>query len=278
MKTLVIIGLALIVSFPVSASTIRLYEPGTDLTPDTSTADNGPYLLFGETGGGTQTSLDQNGTNLNTTGANGISAGYSNRVVNAVGNPFITPFTPGAFVNPAFPNLDSSSGYSVKFNAAILSESNTNSDRAGFSVLVLGSNAQGIEIGFQDNLEVGTVFAQNSNFTKGESNSIGIDTFRGATDYELIVSGSNYTLRANNLNPPILTGALRSYNDTALLNPYRTPNFVFLGDNTSRAQASVNLGAVSIITTEVSFEFSPALGLVGVGAWAIAKQIKSNQN
>jgi hypothetical protein len=276
MKTLALaIGLALIVSLPVSASTIRLYEPSVGLTPDISTADNGAYLLFGQTGGGTQTSLNQNGTNLNTTANNGISAGYSNRVVNAVGNPFINPFTPGAFVNSAFPNLDSSSGYSLKFNAAILSESNTSSDRAGFSVLVLGSDAQGIEIGFQDILGGGKVFAQNFNFTQGESsNPISLDIFRGATDYELVISGNTYSLRASNLNTPILAGALRSYNDTALLNPYRTPNFVFLGDNTSRAQASVNLGAVSITTTEVPFEFSPALGLLGVGAWAIAKKIK----
>jgi hypothetical protein len=275
MKTLAItIGLALIVSLPVSASTIRLYEPGTGLTPDISTVDNGPYLLFGQTGGGTQKSMNLDGTNLNTTTSDGIAAGYSNRVVNAVGNPFITPFTPGNFVNSAFPNLDSSSGYTLKFNAAILSEATTSSDRAGFSVLVLGSNAQGIEIGFNDNFEVGKVFAQNLDFTQGESNSININTFRGATDYELAISGSTYTLSASSINTPILTGALRSYNDTTLLNPYRTPNFVFLGDNTSRAQSNVNLGAVSITTTEVPFEFSPALGLLGVGAWAIAKKIK----
>jgi hypothetical protein len=263
------IGLALINCLSVDAATLNLYQPSAGLTPNTSTADGGPYLNFGQSGGGTQNSLGLAGTNLNTTNANTTAAGYSNRGVNILTN----PVTPGALINSSFPNLDRSTGFTLKFNVEILSESSASSDRAGFSVIALSSDRQGIEIGFQDNFEVGTVFAQNLNFTQGDNFSsfelLGI--FRSPTDYELEIFGNTYTLRAN--NNQILNGNLRLYNDAALFNPYKTPNFIFLGDDTSQAQANINLRNVSITTTAVPFEFSPALGLVAVGAWAIAKKL-----
>jgi hypothetical protein len=278
MKTLAISTLATAIalanSLSVSAATIKLYEPAAGLTPDTSTADGGPWLTSGGLlGGGTETSLGTSGTNLNTTLDNGILAGYSNRGVNLLTN----PVTPSTFVNPAFPSLDRTTGYTLKFTVAILSESGTNFDRAGFSVLALGSDNQGIEIGFQDNFEVGTVFAQNFDFTQGESANVSLfGILRASTDYELAILGSNYSLSANNTQ--ILSGSLRSYNAAALLNPYQTPDFIFLGDNTSQAQANINLGNVSLTTTPVPFEFSPALGLVAVGVWAIAKQVKAKKS
>jgi hypothetical protein len=262
---------ALANSLSVSAATINLYTPGEGLTPDTSTADGGPWLTSGSLiGGGTQTSLGISGTNLNTTLGNGILAGYSNRRANFLTN----PVTPGASVKEPFPSLNRTTGYTLKFTVAILSESSDSPDRAGFSVLVLSSDAQGIEIGFQDNREVGTVFAQNLNFTQGESETTVslLDTLRASTEYDLAILGNDYTLSANNTQ--ILTGKLRDYDDADFLNPYQTPDFIFLGDNTSQAQASINLGNVSLTTTPVPFEFSPALGLVAIGAWAIAKKIK----
>jgi hypothetical protein len=260
------VGITLANSLSVSAATIRLYEPGVGLTPNTSNADGGPYLVFGQSGGGTQTSLDGAGTNLNTTlnttNPNATAAGYSNRGV-IIG----IPATPGAFVNGAFPRLDRTTGYTLSFNAAIVSESSASPDRAGFSVIALSSDAQGIEIGFSPSN--GVIFAQNFNFTQGESFVI---ESLPAANYDLAILGSIYTLSANKTQ--ILTGNLRSYNPTALFNPYQTPDFIFLGDDTSQARANVNLGAVSLTTTAVPFEFSPALGLVAIGAWAIAKKIK----
>jgi hypothetical protein len=268
------VAIALTNSLSVSAATIKLYEPGIGLTPNTSNADGGPYLTFGQAGGGIQTSLDGASTNLNTTNANATAAGYSNRGV-IIGN----PATPGAFVNEAFPSLDRSTGYTLSFNVAINSESRTNNNRAGFSVIALSSDTQGIEIGFQDNVGVGTIFAQNSDFTQEEFATVSLlETLRSSTNYELAIFDNNYTLRANNTQ--ILTGNLRSYNPTILFNPYQTRNFIFLGDDTSQAQANVNLGAVSLTTTPVPvpFEFSPALGLVAMGAWAIAKQVKAKKS
>ncbi len=271
MKTLALaIGFTLAVSsLPVSASTIRLYELGEGLTPDTSTADSGPYLTSGGLmGGGTQTSLGSGGTNLDTTLSNGIAAGYSNRVGNFTTN----PFTPGAFVNSAFPVLDRNTGFTLQFNVAVLSEFRTNQNRAGFSVIALSSDAQGIELGFQDNGEGGTIFAQNSNFTFGESVGFSISS---PTIYDLTILGNTYTLSSG--GSQLLTNNLRSYNAAAVFNPYQTPNFIFLGDDTSSAQASINLGAVSLTTTAVPFEFSPILGLGLIGVWGIARKFKSEK-
>jgi hypothetical protein len=264
------IGIAISNSLSVSAATIKLYEPGVGLIPNTSTADGGPWLTQGGLlGGGTETSLGTSGTNLNTTLGNGILAGYGNRVANLTTN----PATPGDFVNSAFPSLDRTTGYTLSFNVAIKSESRTNNDRAGFSVIALSSDTKGIEIGFQDNIEVGTIFAQDPEFTQGEFTNVSLfEILRASTDYELTILGDTYTLSANNTQ--ILTGGLRTYNPTVPINPYETPDFIFLGDDSTSAQASVNLGAVSLTTTPVPFEFSPALGLVAIGAWAIAKKIK----
>jgi len=269
MKTLTLsIGLSLTIgTLPASALTVRLYQPDLTLTPDTSIADAGPWLNFGRSGvNATQTSQGISGTLLNTTNNNALAAGYSN--YNA-STPPPFPAVPTTFINPAFPTLDRVAGYTLSFNVAILSETSTSNNRAGFSVIVLSNDAQGIEIGFSPSGNA--IFAQNFDFTRGEFVSANLSTLTPATDYELAILGSNYTLSTGGSS--ILSGNLRSYNAVAIFNPYQTANFIFLGDDTSQAQANINLGAVSITT--VPFEFSPALGLGLIGAWGIARKLKS---
>ena len=61
--------------------------------------------------------------------------------------------------------------------------------------------------------------------------------------------GDTYTLTAN--AEPLLTGPLRDYSAFAgFPDPYETPNFLFLGDNTTSAQARVRLRFVSVTGTE----------------------------
>lgn len=255
-------------SLSTQAATLTLYQPSFGNTPDTST----PKFLTngGLLGGGTVTSLDNNGTNLNTLTNNSILAGFSNYNVSTP-PPF--PATPTTFVNSSFPTLDRTAGFSLQFRATILSETSSSSDRSGFSVTLLGSDAQGIELGFRNDAqtESSIIFAQNASFTQGESTRF---NFFNQTDYELAIIGNNYTLRAN--NTPILTGLLRAYTTASVAaNPYQTGNFIFLGDNTSQARADINLGAVSITTsTPVPFEFSPALGLGAIAIWGIFKKFQ----
>ncbi|HAZ47375.1 MAG TPA: hypothetical protein DCZ55_23695 [Cyanobacteria bacterium UBA11371] len=201
---------------------------------------------------GTVTPTVSNGlTNLNTTANFNRSAGFFTAV---------TPVT----------SLDRNAGFSLSFNAQVVSESrataaNKNNDgkddRAGFSVLLLGSDRKGIELGFFNN----RIWAQDDGTTQA-SPSLEPDTpptsnFRtlftqaeGAnfnttalTSYDLTILGDTYTLF--NGNNAILSGKVRDYTAfSGPIDPYETPNFIFFGDNTPSAQANINLGSVSLRT------------------------------
>jgi hypothetical protein len=71
--------------------------------------------------------------------------------------------------------------------------------------------------------------------------------------YELRVKGDGYTLLAG--DETILSGPLRNYSAfSGPIDPYETPNFIFLGDNSSNGSARVRITGLS----------------VDVGAWEIA--------
>lgn len=171
-------------------------------------------------GGAAQTELSP-GVRLDTTADRGGYAGYFRQL-------------PGG-------TLDRSGGFAVDFSVAVVSETNVGTPRAGFSVLVLTSDAKGIEIGFNNH----QVFAQNGDFaTFGESATWDPSAL---TAYRLVVSGEGYTLLAG--GTPLLSGLLRSY--TPGLSPfaavYQQQDLLFLGDNTSQAMGIVELASVSVI-------------------------------
>jgi Domain of unknown function (DUF4347)/FG-GAP-like repeat len=161
-------------------------------------------------------------------------------------------------------------------------------DRAGFSAIVLSSDKKGIELGFQRtstgqikvfaqedgstqvdpslyNGANGTAYNKLTLFTQAESALLSA----GVVNYDLIVKDDRYILQAN--GQTVLTGRLRDYTqatptiaipfglslDQALqiaaltrdqVNPYTKSNFVFLGDDTSDASATVNLRNIALTT------------------------------
>ncbi|MGA7934915.1 MAG: DUF4347 domain-containing protein [Kovacikia sp.] len=205
----------------------------------------------------TQT-LSSGGTILNSTtnNDNGIYAGYSNYT------------STGELKNPGFPTLDRNAGYSLTFNLQVLSESRTNQNRAGSSIIALSSDGtRGIELGFQQlSSTTGNIFAQGDGVTPnpgGQTNGLFLAAENSAfnlnqqTAYTLSVKGNTYQLWANGVQ--ILTGPLRDYtafNSPFPINPYRLSNFVFLGDNTSSAQASIKLSQI-LIQTDTRIRFVP---------------------
>jgi Domain of unknown function (DUF4347)/Bacterial Ig domain/RTX calcium-binding nonapeptide repeat (4 copies) len=210
------------------------------------------WLSFTNLSGASQ-SLSANGTNLNTTANNSIYAGYSN-------------YTASTLVNSNFPTLNRTSGYSLSFNMGLVAESRTNSDRAGFSVIAISSDGtRGIELGFQQlSATSGNIFAQGDGITAnpgGQTNSL----FKAAenvsfntnlaTNYTLSVQGDSYHLFANGTD--ILTGPLRDYTRfTYSIDPYETPNFIFLGDDTTSASGTFNLKQV-VLQTDTRVRFVP---------------------
>ncbi|MEG4009558.1 sodium:calcium exchanger, partial [Microcoleus sp. Pol11C1] len=191
-----------------------------------------------------------NGVNLNSTAANSIYAGYTN-------NP----------LNPSFPPLDRTTGFSLSFNLQIISESRTNQNRAGFSIVAVTSDRKAIEIGFQQlSATSGNIFAQADGITPnpgGQTNGLFVTAENVpyntniATNYTLRVQGDNYFLSDG--SDIILTGPLRDYSGFSdPIDPYETPNFLFLGDGTTSAQGNINLTRVSLQTpAKVRFVPSP---------------------
>jgi hypothetical protein len=152
------------------------------------------------------------------------------------------------------PVLDRQIGYSVTFTTQLLAESHAGSDRngdgvddrAGFSVTVLSTDTLGIEFGFWTDRVWAQEGGSGSNlFTQAEG--MPFDTTSRLITYTLAVSGTAYTLWAD--GAPLLNGTLRDYTAfTGPLDPYETPNLIFLGDNSASARASVRLAAVSVTT------------------------------
>ena len=64
------------------------------------------------------------------------------------------------------------------------------------------------------------------------------------------VLGNNYTLSTGNTN--ILSGKLRDYTAfSGSVDPYETPNLIFLGDDTTSASANIKLSSVFVTTNTV---------------------------
>jgi hypothetical protein len=167
----------------------------------------------------------------------------------------------GYFADPrSLPELDRQRGYALRFTVQVLEEYHADSDkdgdgmgdRAGFSVIALSSDTRGIEIGFW----LDQVWAQEQGaaeppagtlFTHAEGAAF--DTTSALVDYTLAVHGDYYELSAG--GALILRGLLRDYTSfEGPVNPYRTPNFIFLGDDTGSARAVIRLASVALTTND----------------------------
>lgn len=234
-------------------------------------ADQGWFLLGTFPGGASETYDAVNKhTTLNTSANEGIFSGYSSHNVALTGPPsFITPTTP---VNAGFPILDRTQGFTVNFTMQLVAETHSSLARAGFSVLVITDDQLGVEIGFHST----DIFAQSSNFNVEEINSAtSIATLTAAmTSYSLTIQGNSFFLSGN--NTPILAGLLKDYTDATGFGTdvYRTPSFLFLGDDTTSASATTNLKFVSIaaVAPEPSTVLLVLTGLLGFAGKLAARR------
>jgi len=139
--------------------------------------------------------------------------------------------------------LNRVAGFTLDFTAQLHAETHNNANRAGFSVLALANDKRGIELGFWN----GLIFAQADSPLFTHAEDVAFDTTNTFAGYALTIGPTNYVLRANSV--PILTGPVRDYTAfNGIINPYRTPNFLFFGDDTTSASASVSLGNIVLVT------------------------------
>ena len=164
------------------------------------------------------------------------------------GNDTYAGWTSNAASTPGFPSLSRAAGFQLDFTMQVESESHSSHHRAGFSIIVLSEDARGIELAFWEN----EIWIQNDDatgglFTHGESASF--PTTSGPINYQLVIIGDTYTLTANGTS--ILNGPLRDYSKfEGFPDPYQSPNFLFLGDDTTSAQARIRLSHLSVTGTE----------------------------
>lgn len=158
--------------------------------------------------------------------------------------------------------VDSGAGFTLSLSAQLLAESHSGSgDRAGFSVILLDAAHQGIELGFW----TGQIWAQGLGFVKAESAAFDSTAM---TDYLLNLHGGGYSLWAN--GALVLSGAMRDYAAAGAGLPYTLGNFLFLGDDTTSAQAVVKIatvGTVGVVPEPPAW----ALLLGGPLAWRAAR-------
>lgn len=144
--------------------------------------------------------------------------------------------------------LDTVGGFRLQFGLQVLVEQHSSDNRAGFSLLLQGDDqAQALELGFwQDSVWALTYQAggADSGFLRGET--VSLDTTSALRQYTLTVQQGSFSLQADGVG--VLSGALRDYPTLGLSTlPYGFSSYLFLGDNSSRGQSVVQLGAVSLL-------------------------------
>ena len=173
--------------------------------------------------------------------------------------------------NPSFPTLDRTLGYTIHFDVKIDDENHQGSDknkdgigdRAGFSIIAISNDKKGVELAFwkndpnpQVNNRIWVQQDSRGSLFTHTAEGTSFNTSKKVTRYKLKVKGIIYQLFVENSPKPILVGRLRDYtafdsssNDPPLpYNPYATSNFLFLGDDTTSASASIELRYVAVET------------------------------
>jgi hypothetical protein len=117
----------------------------------------------------------------------------------------------------------------------------------------LSNDRRGIELGFwkSENTVRDRIWAQNdgaTRFTRGEGAPF--DPSRKIVRYELSMKDNRYGLFAD--RTLVLTGNIRNYAVEGLP-VYSLQNFIFLGDNTTSAQASVRITRVALSNVAIPF-------------------------
>jgi hypothetical protein len=230
------------------AQSFTLYDGTSGVTPD----DPSWGWTYASTGGTAVKTASGGLTTLDTTANDAISAGFS-----TVTSSRSTPFA-----------LNNATGYTVSFDLQTNAENHSNpnadkngdglADRSGVSLIVLGSNHQGVEMSFWQN----EIWTQQSSPLFIHSPTSERDQGTGLTSlltqYYLTVQGSSYSL-SNAVGAVLLTGSLHDYyGNGAPALPYSASNFLFLGDDTTSANGSFSVANVSV-----------TLATPEPGAWAL---------
>ena len=215
-----------------------LYDGSINAPPGEAPTDQGWLYLTVPSVASAAATVADGATTLDTTPVTTDSAGFFTTV---------TPFT-------------SQPGVSVRFTVKVISEDHfSDTNRAGFSVIVLDSALNGVELAFWDD----EIWAQTDNplFEHSAGEQAAFDTTAALTEYQLdFLQGSTYSLSVVGGNT-LFNGDVKNY--SAHSHPtYSTRNLLFFGDNSTSAEAEVVISRVEMIPEPAS----AAVLLVGFAA------------
>lgn len=162
---------------------------------------------------------------------------------------------------PQLPSFDRQKGFTLSFTAQVVEEKHVRDDRAGFSVLLVCPDLAAIELGFWEDRVWAQADDGNPIFQDSRAESARLDMKSSPVELDLEVQGERYILSAG--GEEVLQGALRDYTPYGDY-PYTTPNFLFLGDNTTSAQADLRLLRVAFRPTSPLLPVDPAQQKVDV--------------
>ena len=161
--------------------------------------------------------------------------------------------------------LDTAVGFQLTFNLRVDGSSSSSVNRGGYSLVLVGNDpAKSLELVFLTNevFVYDYVGGDPDRFVRGAS--AGITPFV-PNSYVLTVANDSFNLNVSGQN--LLSGPLVDYSAQGL--PYTTPNFVFFGDDTSRAASNAYLGPLVLATTvpEPASALLWAVGGLGLAGW-----------
>ena len=170
-------------------------------------------------------------------------------------------------------SLNTVAGYDLSLlQLTVLSEThNGNTNRAGFSVIAVGSDrTQSLELAFWTN-EVWAYSFTGGAFVHGAGLTLNTSA---AHDYTLRVRNNQWSLLVDGATTT-LGGALVDYSPAVLLvDPYDFPNTLFFGDDTTSASAAITLKALTLTAVPL-----PATGwLLGFGLLAFLQRAGRKKN
>lgn len=163
------------------------------------------------------------------------------------GNDTFAGWVSSGSTTSGFPILDRTTGFQLNFTMQVDRETHGSKNRAGFSIIILDQEARGIELAYWEN-EIWAQSDENTGelFRHGEGSAFATTNM---TEYQLTFVGDTYTLTAN--SQPLLTGPIRDYSSfEGFPDPYQTPNFLFMGDDTTSSESRVRLRFVSVTGSE----------------------------
>lgn len=247
-RTAVFVGL-LVTLARVAQADVVLYDGSVNTTPG---SQGWLYLTNPLTGSGATQTAANGATTLDTTANQASQAGY-----------FSTTLA-------AMPTLNSSTGWTVSIDARIMLESHSNTNRSGFSLIVLDSVHRGIELEFWSD----QVWAQSDNPLFTHSETAFLDTTQARNRYSLSVLSNNYQLYQG--GQLILSSATRDYSSFGA--PYTSTNFLFFGDNSASSLSRTEIARVAFDLSAIPEPTSVWLLAIGLPVALFGLQWKDRKD